>query len=185
MRKLLTTAALLLITAGIACAQRHLEFRGIPIAGDITRFSEEMEQQGFVLSSSNGDSYFFEGMDERLQDVFTAVTCLPEKGDVYGVMMASAAQLTFYSAETLYKREQKFLDKEYGEGYYDERIDPEYDDDDLSRMLAISNGKGRYYSEYTLPNGTVTLSMISRSGILYVAVGFVDKEGGKAMEKNL
>lgn len=186
MRKILTILTALAVTV-LADAQKHIDYEGLQICGDISSFSDELGKMGFEFMNKTEDNYYFTGRDPDLGEVMMVVGCLPEKDgrDVYAIMMTSKALMSFVTAESIYKRTQRELDRMYGEGYYDEWIDDDLDTDDLNRMRAIATGKGRYYSEYKRPNGTTMISMMSREGILYVVKSFVDKTGGGIMEKNL
>lgn len=186
MRKLVTLAAVFAACV-LTNAQPHLDYEGIEICGDITTFSNRLNELGFEFMNKSEDMYFFTGKDPDLGEVLMEVACLPEEEGrtVYAVMMTSKALMSFITAESIYKRTQRQLDRQYGDGFYDEWIDEDLDTDDINRIRALVSGKGRYYSEYNLPEGMAVISIINREAILYVTKSYIDKEGGNIMQKLL
>ena len=142
-KTIILLAAATLTTSLCAQTQNHLKFNGIPINGSISSFAKEMVNLNYEFMEQNEDTYFFTGRDECIGNTLVVVACLPENAGstVFAVMMTSPAQPSFNSCEAIYKRVQKNLDKNYGEGYYEEVINPEDDKDDLNRMIAIVKGQ--------------------------------------------
>ena len=186
-KSILLFATILIATALSAQTQSHLKYDGIPINGDISNFAQDLTNLGYEYMDQDKDTFFFTGKNESIGNILLAIACLPEEAGrtVYAVMVTSPAQPSFGSCEAIYKRVQRSLDKKYGEGYYDEVIDKDYDEDDIDRMLAIVKGAGHYISTYLTNDGSITLSIMSNGGLLYTTVAYVDNANSKKAEKYL
>ena len=154
-----------------AIAQEHMEFRGIPIDGDVTSFVSKMKDLGYKLDEVDGDvtimSGKFTGKDAHLYIVSSPKTKIACK-----VMIFFEKQTSWSSLKSMYDDYKELLEQKYNikPSSYEYFRKP-YKAGDGYEMQALRLDKCVYNSFYETPQGYIALSIESNQTI---SIGYED-----------
>ncbi|MBP5527042.1 MAG: hypothetical protein J6X79_01160 [Bacteroidales bacterium] len=172
---LITFLVTLTLGGGIAFAQEnptHLDFKGIPIDGNLESYTSQLNQLGFTTTKVTDDAAMMKGSFAG-EDVEVAVYTTSRSKTVYMVVVAFPEQTSWYSIKSDFKKLENNLQVKYGKPTLQRKsFSSPYYEGDGYEMTAIKVDKCNYYTRFTTATGELTL-LILKSGQL--GLYYVDK----------
>ena len=162
---------------------KHMEFRGIPIDGDMSSFVNQLNQLGYVGSIENGRAMLngiFGG-----KDVTVAVYSSERTQIVYQVIVVFPNETSWYSLKSYYRELKNSLSTKYGAPYTsNEYFSSPYYEGDGYEMSAVRSGKVHYTSRYSTPTGQITLTIFKEGAPMIAYEDKINAAKNKTEEKS-
>lgn len=142
-----------------AQTKSHLEFKGIPITGNITSIVSKLKTQGYELTESRDDCAELKGQFAN-EKCTVVVHATPKSKTVYQVTVMFAENYTWSSLKSKYNRLKEQLSKKYNvkPDPIEIFLDPYYEGDGYE-LQALKKGKCFYTTKFKLTNGDIQLAM--------------------------
>lgn len=172
MRKFLVLLLACLLSTTVY-AQEHLTFKGIPIDGNLNSFVSKLKAQGWNGVEVNEENAILEG-------IFGGESCklllysTKSTKTVYQAVVILNNDSSWSSLKTTYNEYKALLKSKYGKGTSYEFFTSPYEEGDGYEMSALRNDKCTYATTHDVPNGTITLFIVSAYNGS-VALYYVDK----------
>ncbi len=160
MKKMLVMLAL--VVAMVANAQtEHLKFKGVPIDGTLSQYTQRMKEKGFTyLGTENGIS-LLQGDFAGFKNCYVLVSTVQNKDLVstIGVKFQEFDNWSLIYRD--YSTLKEMLTEKYGKPTeVIEEFQGDYVDDDNSRMLALLMDGCKYVTTFETELGTIELFII-------------------------
>lgn len=140
-------------------ASQHLEFRGIPIDGNVNAFVAKLENLGYNLIEKEKDGAFLSGLFTG-KEATIAVLGTKKSSTVCMVCVQLPKNSTWYGAKSEYLYYKELFTQKYGEpSRHREDFDRPYYEDDGYELSALSRGKCHYTSLFVVENGTIMITI--------------------------
>lgn len=158
----------------------HLQFKGIPIDGNIDDFANQLELSGFILSGKFENIYAFTGQFVT-KDVELYVYCTSKTQKVWKVAIYLPAIGSWFNLkdECEYFKNQFSIKYGMPTDQFNFFIEPYFEGDGYE-LQAFDQEKAIFSSYWTIHNGTVVVD-ISKSG--QVRLCYEDAENAEIMDK--
>lgn len=176
----------LAVGGGFAFAQEsttHLDFKGIPIDGNLEAYTSQLNQLGFTTTKVTDDAAMMKGSFAG-EEVEVAVYTTSQSKTVYMVVVAFPEQTSWYSIKADFKKLENNLQVKYGKPTLQRKsFSSPYYEGDGYEMTAIKVDKCNYYTRFTTATGELTLLILkSRQIGLYYSDKINDAKNDR--EKN-
>ena len=187
MRKnLIAMMAAFLMLGSICYAQeevKHMDFKGIPMDGDLSSYITKLNQKGFKTTSVEEEAAILKGQFAG-EDVELAVYSTPRSKMVYMVVVVFPEQSSWYSIKADFKKLENNLEEKYGAPTLQRKsFDSPYYEGDGYEMSAVRLDKCNYFSRFLTEDGEINIMILKSKKIgLY----YVDKvnDAKRVREKN-
>ena len=192
MKKLIVSFAFVLIalTSYAQNSSKHLTFKGVPIDGTLSEYVTKMKSAGFSHIGTKDGVALLSGEFAGYRDCMIGVETLKKQNTVYEIAVLFPTQNTWRGLSYDYTKLKSMLSKKYGEP--EECVEkfintPIYINinDDNDKMREVEDNHCKYYSIFTVENGTISLS-IEYDGVLVgsrVKLWYSDKINSAAFEE--
>jgi hypothetical protein len=140
-------------------AQEHMEFRGIPIDGNVSDFVSKMKGIGYTLDEVDGDITIMNGKFTG-KDASIYIISSPKTKIVCRVTVYFEKQTSWSSIKSLYENYKELLEQKYKvkpKAY--EYFKKPYEEGDGYEMQAVRLDKCVFSSFYETPQGYIALSI--------------------------
>lgn len=161
--------------------QEHLKFKQTEIKGQSDQFLADLKDKGFSPSASTSAelSGLFAGQEVT---VTTDKTCI--SATVYQVCARMKSRTNWKAVEADYDLFKKNLIKKYGSpSITKEKFSEPYRKGDGYEIKAASNGKVEYFSCWVLPQGEITIQIVSGGKDLALLIRYADAQGSRLHEE--
>lgn len=143
-------------------AEKHLDFKGVSISGDLETFKSKLEEIGFRCEYSNDNhtrmSGEYAGRKVNLSILITSMTKL-----VY-LLLIDIKEDDWQNSKELYNSIRDQLSEKYGApSEVIEEFEEPYEDGDGYEFDALTMGQGSYFSNYHLSQGRICLAINSHA----------------------
>ena len=192
MKKFILFFAALFISV-ISFAQNnseHLTFKGVPIDGTLSEYVAKMKSAGFSHIGTEDGVALLSGEFAGYRECMIGVKTLKKYNTVHEIAVLFPTQNTWRGLSYDYTKLKSMLSKKYGEP--EECVEkfvntPSYVNinDDNDKMREVEDNHCKYYSIFTVENGTISLS-IEYDGVLVgsrVKLWYSDKINSEAFEE--
>lgn len=139
-------------------AQEHLSFKGIPITGSLTSFSEKLKAKGFTQVHSTRNSRIFEGLFTGRQ-VTVGAAASDNGQDVFSVVVFFPPTDSWNVLVNTYQRYKNLYIEKYGNPTLCIEDNPSSSDSNTSLMHALSQGRVKYVSGFKTQGGNIEISL--------------------------
>lgn len=162
---------------------KHMEFRGIPIDGDMSSFVNQLNQLGYTGSIENGMAMLTGKFGGK--DVTVAVYASERSSLVYQVIVVFPNETSWYSLKSYYRELKNSLSTKYGAPYNsNEYFSSPYHEGDGYEMSAVRLGKVHYVSRFSTPSGQITLTIFKDGAPMIAYEDKINAEKKKTEEKS-
>ena len=149
----------------------HLDFKGIPINGNLEDIVKELVKIGYTTTENKRIlTGKFIG-----EECIVAITESEYTGDVNAISIFINEKESWFSLKSNYFDIKELYNKKYGEGKSVEKFDPPYEDGDGYEVLAIKRDKCHYLSRWTLSNGYIIMSIRYVNSANCIIISYYDK----------
>jgi len=191
MKKLIVSFALVLIalTSYAQSSSKHLTFKGVPIDGTLSEYVAKMKSAGFSHIGTEDGVALLSGEFAGYRECMIGVKTLKKYNTVHEIAVLFPTQNTWRGLSYDYTKLKSMLSKKYGEPK--ECVEKFVNtpsciniNDDNCKMSEVRNDHCKYYSIFTVKNGTISLS-IEYDGFFScrVILWYSDKINSEAFEK--
>lgn len=154
--------------------ENHLTFKGIPIDGSVESFAAKLKQDGYTEEyiSDNGTIVLKGQFANEDCGIFLLPT--PQTKTIWKVAVIFDKKYTSWSSiKTDFNEFKDLFVKKYGKLTHDYHFfsSPYYEGDGYE-MSALELDKCRYWASFTMPEGYISIKLISPGQI---ALGYEDK----------
>ena len=183
MKRIITTAVLVMLTVTAYAQAKHLSFKGVPIDGPRKTFIASMQQKGFEFVGTQEDMSILSGDFAGYKNCFVGVTTLKNKDLVSTIAVIFPEKDTWSALESNYENLKDMLSTKYGKPANEisewVNCNPQ---DDKDRMYQVGMDRCKYGASFENELGTIEV-MISHDGFLksFVILRYVDKINGDAV----
>lgn len=164
-------------------AQEHLIFKGIPIDGDISAFSNSLRSKGFTPYDiyDDKDSKGFKG--EFAGKECELIVFHSPRGLVFKVLVLQE-YYTWSSLSSAFDDMVDLYTQKYGKpkSSYKRFIDPYYKGDGFE-LQALRNDKCVYFYVWDVPNGAIAVRLSSFGSSYYVTLTYEDSTNQALRDK--
>ena len=175
MKKILVLAILIASPLSISAQNQHLQFKNIPIDGNINEFVEQLKNEGFVLNKLEDTSAILEGnFANEACEIF--VTASPKTKTVWKVTAYLPKTKTWSSIKSEYKTFKANCTVKYGTPRSFEYFKDPYYEGDGYEMQAVRLEKCTYNSYWTIPEGYIKVAI---SKFEQVSLSYEDKQNSE------
>lgn len=182
MKKILVVMALFVAMAANAQTE-HLKFKGVPIDGTLSQYTQRMKEKGFTyLGTENGMS-LLEGDFAGFKSCLVVVYTLKNKDLVSFIVVKFQEYDTWSAIYNNYSTLKDMLTMKYGEpsGVIEE-FQGSYVDDDNDRMYALMMDGCKYITTFETELGIIELSITKYEYTKgCVTLKYTDKANGVAV----
>lgn len=161
-------------------SQGHLKFKQTEIKGSQQSFFSELKNKGFCYTGS--DASHMAGQFAG-QDVLVSIDRTCVSGTVYQVRATMKSRMGWNEVEADYRLFKNNLIKKYGDPVISKEkfIEP-YRKGDGFEIKAAMNGKMEYISCWLLPEGEITIQIVSMKHDLVLLIRYTDSKGTQLQE---
>ena len=140
-------------------AQEHLEFRGIPIDGNLTNFVSKMKSIGYTVEAEDGNVVLMKGKFTN-RDATLLVCSSVKSHTVWKVCVLFDEASSWNSLKSDYLEYKELFTKKYGKSSdcYEIFLDPYYEGDGYE-LQALRNEKCYYVTFFENSIGYVSVEM--------------------------
>jgi len=165
MKKTLFFVIAILLSASLNAqnAAEHMKFKGIPIDGTLTDFTQKMKQKGFIYKGIEDGMALFEGEFAATKGC-TVIAVAKSTNVVHKVGVAFPDCDTWSCLSNKYESLKDMLTQKYGEPSFNvERFDDRYVSDDNDRYYNVRTDRCKYATSWVTEEGEIDLD-ITHSG---------------------
>lgn len=169
-----------------ASAGNHLEFKGVPIDGTLSKFMGRMESKGFEVEKSKDGKATLKGDFAGFKDCLLTVSTQDGQDIVANIAVRFPDQDQWTYLLDDYNNLKDLLTEKYGnptsctEKFDTEFYEGKLDDHDKIRKIWYDNCK--YVTTFATAKGTVTLRLDHESILhTFVLLTYADKENSAAV----
>ena len=183
MKKILLTAALLILTLSASAQSKHLTFKGVPIDGPRKTFIDNMKQKGFEYAGNQEDISILTGDFAGYKNCIIGVTTLKNKDLVSTIAVIFPSKDTWSALESDYDNLKEMLTIKYGKPANEVsewvNCNPR---DDKDKMFQLGMDRCKYGASFETDLGSIEV-MISHTDFsnCCVILRYVDKINGDAV----
>lgn len=165
MKKILTLLAALLLAGSALYAQKHLEFKGIPIDGTTKQVAAKLNAAGFKTIKAESDGFVFLTGTFSTQDATIVVAPTPKTKTAWKVLVSFDKSKSWYTLKNQYNTFKESLAKKYTKDASYEFFQSPYKEGDGYETTAIYAEKCTWTTFYKCYNtnseliGHITLSI--------------------------
>lgn len=172
MKKITLFIILTLLPAWSFAQEKHLEFKGIPIDGQLTEFVEKLKNEGYTLVQQEWFVAQLEGKFAN-KDCNIYVLATPKTNIVESVVVHLPQSTSWQTIQSDYYSYKEIFTNKYGAPYdsYEFFSNP-YNEGDGYEMQAIREEKCHYISFWGVPEGTIYVQI---SGYEQITFTYEDK----------
>ena len=160
-----------------------MEFRGIPIDGNISSFVSQLNKLGYVGAYEDGMAMLkgkFGG-----KEVTVAVYSTEKTNLVYQVIVVFPNETSWYTLKSNYRELKNSLSTKYGTPVNsNEYFNSPYYEGDGYEMSAVRLGKVHYTSRFSTPTGQITLTIFKEGAPMIAYEDKINSEKKKTEEKS-
>lgn len=161
----------------------HMEFRGIPIDGNLSSFVNQLNQLGYAGSIENGMAMLTGKFGGK--DVTVAVYASERSNLVYQVIVVFPNESSWYSLKSYYLELKNSLSTKYGAPHNsNEYFSSPYYEGDGYEMSAVRLGKVHYTSRYYTPTGQIILTIFKDGAPMIAYKDKINTEKKETEEKS-
>lgn len=182
MKRIFITLAMSLVVLGL-CAQEHLSFKGIPIEGSMSSFSQKLKAKGFTLLDSDNNIVMFTG-DFTGREVTVGVQATSDGRNVFGVVVLFPESDEWNILVNTYGYYKDLYTRKYGEPSVCKEKNPARSDTNVALMAEVNQGTVVYGSAWEVSGGTIELS-IEKGSRPYEGVVAIKYRDSKNMEEKI
>lgn len=187
--KRVLTAIICLMAITLTHAQEsasHIKFWGVEVNGPVKDFVKQMAAKGLKYNTKMDKVTLMTGEIKGYKDCSVFIQECDAKDLVYTVGVTFAQQATWDSLLINYSQIKAALTETYGKPT--KNVEKFAGKDSLpttaaQKLQLVKDGKCDYYTEYELPEGTITLEIATahytEETLCYVMLEFIDKENLK------
>lgn len=177
MKKILLVAVALLLSVSLNAqnTEEHLKFKGIPIDGTLSEFTQKMKQNGFSYKGMEDGMALFEGEFAATKGC-TIIAVAKSNNVVHKVAVAFPDCDTWSCLFNKYESLKDMLTQKYGEPALSvERFDNRYIRDDGDRFYNVRMDRCKYATSWITEEGVIDLD-ITHSGYFscFVRLIYID-----------
>ena len=160
MKKFFTLLAVMFLSYSLF-AQEHLDFRGVPIDGQLTDFLSKMEAMGYSVASKDDNVVTMKGkFTNRDAELFIIAT--PVTKVVWKVIVDFDKATSWESLKSSYFEYKNLYITKYGKPKNDfEYFKKPYYEGDGYELQALRKEKCTYATYFETPNGYVAVKLTS------------------------
>ena len=161
MRKVLLVAITFLLSVSLNAqtTEEHMKFKGIPIDGTLTDFTQKMKQKGFSYKGMEDGMALFEGEFAATKGC-TIIAVAKSVNVVHKVAVAFPDCDTWSCLSNKYESLKDMLIQKYGEPFMNvEKFDDNYIKDDGDRFYDVSMDRCRYATSWVTEKGEIDLDI--------------------------
>ena len=153
-------------------SQEHMDFRGVPLDGDLNSFIGKMKELGYTLNKLDGDVAIMKGKFTG-EDVDLYISATPKTKTVCKVNLYFSEKSSWNSLKSQYEEYKELFSKKYGENKksYEFFSKPYYEGDGYE-LQAVRKEKCTYSTFYDTPRGYIAVQISKFECLL---VGYEDK----------
>lgn len=166
MKKLLLVAITILLSVNLNAqnAEEHMKFKGIPIDGTLTEFTQKMKQKGFSYKGMEDGMALFEGEFAATKGC-TIIAVAKSNNAVHKVAVVFPDCDTWSCLSNKYESLKDMLTQKYGEPASSiEKFDNKYVNDDMLKFYSVEFDQCKYATIWTTDDGEIDLD-ITHDGI--------------------
>jgi hypothetical protein len=182
MKKILLVLALFVAMAANAQTE-HLKFKGVPIDGTLSQYTQRMKEKGFTYLGTEDGMSLLEGDFAGFKNCIVFVTTLQSK-DLVSLIGVKFKEYDSWSAiYNNYSTLKDMLTMKYGEpSEVIEEFQGSYIDDDNDRMNAVRMDRCKYVTTFETELGTIELFITKYEYAKgCVMLKYTDKANGAAV----
>lgn len=163
-----------------AQTKSHLEFKGIPITGNMTSIVSKLKTQGYELTESRDDSAQLKGQFAN-EECTVVVLATPKSKTVYQISVLLSENATWRSLKSDYNNLKEQLSKKYNvqPESIEVFLDPYYEGDGYE-LQALEKYKCIYMSDFGLADGKIQLAMFYDARVILM---YIDAIGNNLNEQ--
>ena len=190
MKKVLLVVITLLLSVSMNAqnGEEHMKFKGIPIDGTLSDFTQKMTQKGFSYKGMEDGMALFEGEFAATKGC-TIVAVAKSTNSVHKVAVAFPDCDTWSCLSNKYESLKDMLTQKYGEPSFNiEKFDDKYIRDDGDRFFNVRTDRCKYATSWIIDEGEIDLD-ITHSGysscfvrLIYIDGQNTDKVINQAIE---
>lgn len=148
----------------------------------MSSFCKKLESKGFTKIGSDGNLTMFAGdFTGRQADVGVAAT--DDGENVYSVGVFFDASKDWKTLVNTYDYYKDLYTKKYGKPSASNENNPSYDNSNTTLMIALSEGKVTWCSEWNVTGGTIELSIVK--GEHYEGMVFIKYHDAQNVEAKI
>lgn len=154
-------------------AQEHIDFKGIPLEGDLDSYVSKMKEAGYnFIKIVDGDIALMEGKFTG-KDAQIYISATPKTKTVCRVFVFLEKHTSWTSLKNEYFKYKDLYKQKYGEDSesFEFFKDPYYEGDGYE-LQAVGLDKCNYATFYNTDKGTIAIEIASTKAIL---IGYEDK----------
>lgn len=184
MRKLVITFTMLFAVISLM-AQEHLSFKGIPIEGSMTAFSQKLKAKGFTSIGSENNLTLFTG-DFTGRNATVGVTATDDGKDVFAVVVLFDPSGEWNALVNTYDYYKDLYTRKYGKPSISKEKNPALSDSNTALMAEVHQGTVVYGSAWEVTGGDIQLSIEKSSGVYkgMVMIRYRDSQNVEAKIQN-
>ena len=158
----------------------HLEFKGIPLNGEIDGFVKKLQTQGFTIVKKDDIGIIMSGQFTG-KDAEVMVLNTKKTKTVWKVVIYLPKQTSWYSIKSEYNYYTEMFTKKYGKPSHTfSFFSKPYYEGDGYEMSALRNDKCTYYSSYHTQEGVISVEI---SKYQQVKIAYEDSVNTELMDK--
>ena len=165
MKKILLVAITILLSASLNAqnVEEHMKFKGVPIDGTLSEFTQKLKQKGFSYKGMEDGMAMFEGEFAATKGC-TVVAVSKSTNTVHKVAVAFPDCDTWSCLSNKYESRKDMLTQKYGEPVLCvEKFDNNYADNDMFKFYSVRSDQCKYVTSWITEEGEIDLD-ITHSG---------------------
>ncbi len=160
-------------------AQEHIIFKGIPLSGDISSFTNKLKQKGCVVKNTKNNMVVLTGkFINKNCDIY--VLGSKKSKTIWKVVVFLPKENSWTSLKDEYQSTKEQYQRKYGEGKSYEFFGKPYYEGDGYELLALKKEKCTYITFFETDLGSIAVE-IGQGG--YVKIGYEDKKNTEIEKK--
>ena len=145
------------LTANAQDETNHLEFKGIPIDGNMSSFLSKMNEKGFKTVTIQEEGTILSGQFAG-ENVDIIVYASPKSKTVYMVTVVFPEKTSWYSLKSNFKNLENSLQGKYGHPTIQRKeFDNPYYEGDGYEMSAVRMDKCSWFSRFSVERGSIDI----------------------------
>lgn len=162
--------------SSILHAQNTLQFKGIPVEGDVKTFISQLQAQGAKLDDTDDNLYLFVDNFAGVSDCLIAV--VHSDGTIVEVIVYFlSAQTSWYKLKDRFVTLEERYIKKYGKPSDSFKVfGRPYEEGDGNEMIAVEEKMCAYLSAWHVDNGTIWMEI---DALKCVAIHYENKNGAQ------
>jgi len=179
MKKIFTLFAIMFFSLSLL-AQEHLDFRGVPIDGQLDDFVVKMESMGYTVKKRDGNIVIMEGQFTN-RDAELWIVSSNQTKTVWKVIVDFSKSSSWSSLKNSYFEYKDLYIKKYGSNNksYEFFSKPYYEGDGYE-LQALRKDKCTYATFFINENGTIAVKLTRFENL---QIGYEDKINGDKSSK--